>query len=60
LNGGTLDGATLTVKSDVVHEEEHPSAADTAVNDIEQSDKPRAASKRIYHINSQYADYGYV
>jgi hypothetical protein len=44
LNGGALDGAHLTVHSDVVHqdEEETPHIPGSPPD---QSDKPRAASK---------------
>ncbi|RDB17897.1 Protein vip1 [Hypsizygus marmoreus] len=41
LNGGTLDGATLSVTSDVVHEDEERSASREG-HPIEQTDKPRA------------------
>lgn len=44
LNGGTLDGAHLTVHSDV----EHPDADDHETSaDIGQHDKPRAGSKHL-------------
>ncbi|KAJ3502875.1 hypothetical protein NLJ89_g8694 [Agrocybe chaxingu] len=53
LNGGALDGANLTVTSDVVHQdEEHHSAA--GERHIEQSDKPRAG------IAAEYLAKGYV
>lgn len=45
LNGGTLDGATLSVTTDQVHpDEEHH---DAAGNTFDQSDKPRAGSMFI-------------
>ncbi|ETW82006.1 hypothetical protein HETIRDRAFT_418015 [Heterobasidion irregulare TC 32-1] len=53
LNGGTLDGAHLTVTSDVVHpdDEETPHVEGTP---IEQSDKPRAG------IAAEYLAKGYT
>ena len=47
LNGGSLDGAHLTVLSDTVHpdEEEPPHVPGSP---LDQSDKPRAASE--YHV----------
>jgi hypothetical protein len=44
LNGGTLDGATLIVNSDTVHQDEHH---DDHTKPIEQSDKPRAGSELV-------------
>jgi hypothetical protein len=41
LNGGTLDGASLTVTSDVPDVEEPPREG----SPLDQSDKPRAGSK---------------
>ncbi|KAF8895307.1 hypothetical protein BD779DRAFT_1498721 [Infundibulicybe gibba] len=53
LNGGTLDGATLSVTSDVDHQdEEHDAQKDS--HPIEQSDKPRAG------IAAEYLAKGYV
>lgn len=43
LDGGNLDGSSLTVKSDIVHQDDHqPPGPDE--HDIKQSDKPRAGS----------------
>ncbi|KXN88136.1 Protein vip1 [Leucoagaricus sp. SymC.cos] len=54
LNGGTLDGATLTVTSDAVKEDEHLQAtAEGTGETIDQSDKPRAA------IAAEYLAKGY-
>jgi hypothetical protein len=44
LNGGALDGAHLTVHSDVVHQDEEE-APHIPGSPPDQSDKPRAASK---------------
>ena len=43
LNGGSLDGATLSVTSEQEHPDERPTSAGNGAH-IEQSDKPRAAS----------------
>lgn len=43
LNGGSLDGATLSVTSEKEHPDERPTSAGDGAH-IEQSDKPRAAS----------------
>ncbi|KAF9463005.1 hypothetical protein BDZ94DRAFT_645362 [Collybia nuda] len=51
LNGGTLDGATLDVTSDTVHEDEDTSREG---HPIDQSDKPRAG------IAAEYLAKGYV
>ncbi|PPR00451.1 hypothetical protein CVT24_004512 [Panaeolus cyanescens] len=51
LNGGALDGATLAVTSDVVHQDDH--ATDDSPH-IEQSDKPRSG------IAAEYLAKGYV
>ncbi|KAL9711136.1 hypothetical protein Ac2012v2_005676 [Leucoagaricus gongylophorus] len=55
LNGGTLDGATLSVTSDTVKEDEHlhQATAETHIDEIDQSDKPRAA------IAAEYLARGY-
>jgi hypothetical protein len=52
LNGGTLDGATLTVRSDT----DHPDAEDISSPDhpLDQSDKPRAG------IAAEYLARGYT
>jgi hypothetical protein len=42
LNGGTLEGATLSVTSDVEHKDEDPADESTP---IDQTDKPRAGSE---------------
>ena len=42
LNGGSLDGATLSVTSDVEHKDEEGADESTP---IDQTDKPRAGSK---------------
>lgn len=50
LNGGTLDNATLSVTSDVVKEDDHLQQAtqpEGPSEGLDQSDKPRAASKHI-------------
>ncbi|KAL0576218.1 hypothetical protein V5O48_005754 [Marasmius crinis-equi] len=52
LNGGTLDGATLTVTSDVQHEDEPHK--DDNTEPISQSDKPRAG------IAAEYLAKGYT
>lgn len=44
LNGGTLDGATLDVTSEVAHEDEDTGTSREG-HPIDQSDKPRAGSK---------------
>jgi hypothetical protein len=44
LNGGTLDGATITVTSDVAHEDEAHDIADRDGDNISQEHKPRAGS----------------
>lgn len=45
---GALDGATLSVTSDTIKEDERPqAAAEAAGGGIDQSDKPRAASESI-------------
>lgn len=44
LNGGSLDGSTLTVTSEKEHHDERPTSAGDGVH-FEQSDKPRAASE---------------
>ncbi|KAF9046487.1 hypothetical protein BJ165DRAFT_1527575 [Panaeolus papilionaceus] len=51
LNGGALDGATLAVTSDVVHQDDH---ATSDSPHIEQSDKPRSG------IAAEYLAKGYV
>jgi hypothetical protein len=43
LNGGTLDGASLSVTSDVAHQDEEEQLKEGVP--VEQSDKPRAGSK---------------
>ncbi|KAF8823516.1 hypothetical protein HHX47_DHR10000148 [Lentinula edodes] len=43
LNGGSLDGATLTVTSDTVHPDEPEDSKD---EHIDQTDKPRAGKQR--------------
>ncbi|KAF7299335.1 RRM domain-containing protein [Mycena indigotica] len=50
LNGGTLDGATLTVTSDKEHEDDHTDDS----HPIQQSDKPRAG------IAAEYLAKGYI
>ncbi|KAF5382702.1 hypothetical protein D9615_002819 [Tricholomella constricta] len=50
LNGGTLDGATLSVTSDVAHQDEEKTSKDP----LDQSDKPRAG------IAAEYLAKGYV
>ncbi|KAG5648390.1 hypothetical protein DXG03_004964 [Asterophora parasitica] len=50
LNGGTLGGATLTVASDVAHQDEERASNDP----VEQSDKPRAG------IAAEYLAKGYA
>ncbi|KIM43247.1 hypothetical protein M413DRAFT_444056 [Hebeloma cylindrosporum] len=50
LNGGALDGSTLTVTSDVAHQDEEPHATP---GPYEQSDKPRAG------IMAEYLAKGY-
>jgi len=52
LNGGSLDGATLTVTSEKEHVDERPTSAG-AEGQFEQSDKPRAA------IAAEYLAKGY-
>ncbi|TFY66897.1 hypothetical protein EVG20_g4192 [Dentipellis fragilis] len=55
LNGGTLDGAHLSVTSDVAHQDEADEEhAKTSPHHIEQSDKPRAG------IAAEYLAKGYV
>lgn len=45
LDGGNLNGSSLIVKSDVVHQDDHqPPLAHEHEHHIEQSDKPRAGS----------------
>jgi len=51
LNGGALDGSTLTVTSDVAHQDDHQPVDD---HHIEQSDKPRAG------IAAEYLAKGYA
>ncbi|KAJ4474248.1 hypothetical protein J3R30DRAFT_3507053 [Lentinula aciculospora] len=51
LNGGSLDGATLTVTSDTVHPDEHEDNKD---DHIDQTDKPRAG------IAAEYLAKGYI
>ncbi|KAF7297696.1 RRM domain-containing protein [Mycena kentingensis (nom. inval.)] len=53
LNGGTLDGATLSVTSDTEHQDDH-SNEPYATHPIEQSDKPRAG------IAAEYLAKGYI
>ncbi|KAJ7366538.1 hypothetical protein DFH08DRAFT_834736 [Mycena albidolilacea] len=53
LNGGTLDGATLTVTSDKEHEDEKH-VGNEPVHSIDQSDKPRAG------IAAEYLAKGYT
>ncbi|KIJ60280.1 hypothetical protein HYDPIDRAFT_161149 [Hydnomerulius pinastri MD-312] len=53
LNGGTLDGATLTVTSDVEHADHHDPHDQHAGESFEQSDKPRAG------IAAEYLAKGY-
>jgi len=53
LNGGTLEGAILTVKSDVEHKDEEHTGTDP-VHSIDQSDKPRAG------IAAEYLARGYT
>lgn len=45
LNGGTLEGSILSVTSDVEHKDEDPADESTP---IDQTDKPRAGSERIF------------
>ncbi|KZT67063.1 hypothetical protein DAEQUDRAFT_694599 [Daedalea quercina L-15889] len=52
LNGGSLDGSTLTVTSEKEHHDERPTSAGDGVH-FEQSDKPRAA------IAAEYLAKGY-
>jgi len=52
LNGGTLDGSTLSVHSDVTHEDEHENTKEGYP--IDQSDKPRAG------IAAEYLARGYT
>ncbi|EPS98656.1 hypothetical protein FOMPIDRAFT_1024540 [Fomitopsis schrenkii] len=52
LNGGSLDGATLSVTSEKEHPDERPTSSGDGVH-IEQSDKPRAA------IAAEYLAKGY-
>ncbi|TFY73378.1 hypothetical protein EWM64_g10634, partial [Hericium alpestre] len=54
LNGGALDGAALSVTSDVVHQDEVEEPPKEAPQHIEQSDKPRAG------IAAEYLAKGYV
>ncbi|PPQ99195.1 hypothetical protein CVT26_014118 [Gymnopilus dilepis] len=54
LNGGVLDGSTLTVTSDVVHPEEEHHTSDQPPHHVDQSDKPRAG------IAAEYLAKGYV
>ncbi|KIK63297.1 hypothetical protein GYMLUDRAFT_41002 [Collybiopsis luxurians FD-317 M1] len=51
LNGGALDGSTLTVTSDTVHPDEHEESKD---EHIDQTDKPRAG------IAAEYLARGYT
>lgn len=53
LDGGALDGSALTVKSDVVHQDDHQPPA-SHQHHIEQSDKPRAG------IAAEYLAKGYT
>ncbi|KIJ14920.1 hypothetical protein PAXINDRAFT_169359 [Paxillus involutus ATCC 200175] len=53
LNGGTLDGATLTVTSDAEHADHHDAHDHQHHDSIEQSDKPRAG------IAAEYLAKGY-
>jgi len=52
LDGGNLDGSSLTVKSDIVHQDDHQPPHPNEHN-IEQSDKPRAG------IAAEYLARGY-
>jgi len=52
LDGGNLDGSSLTVKSDVVHQDDHKPPLPNE-HHIEQSDKPRAG------IAAEYLARGY-
>ncbi|KAA1473728.1 hypothetical protein DENSPDRAFT_840204 [Dentipellis sp. KUC8613] len=54
LNGGTLDGAHLSVTSDIAHQDEADEEHAKAPHHIEQSDKPRAG------IAAEYLAKGYV
>ncbi|KAF9454830.1 hypothetical protein P691DRAFT_691910 [Macrolepiota fuliginosa MF-IS2] len=55
LNGGTLEGATISVTSDAIKDDDlHPPATEGASAGIEQSDKPRAA------IAAEYLAKGYT
>ncbi|KAF9258033.1 hypothetical protein L218DRAFT_948692 [Marasmius fiardii PR-910] len=54
LNGGTLDGASLTVTSDVEHQDEPHKDDHDQSEPISQSDKPRAG------IAAEYLAKGYV
>ncbi|TFK19991.1 hypothetical protein FA15DRAFT_673897 [Coprinopsis marcescibilis] len=42
LNGGALEGSTLSVTSDAVHQDEHDTQAHDASTPLNQEDKPRA------------------
>ncbi|KAF9220482.1 hypothetical protein BS17DRAFT_882346 [Gyrodon lividus] len=53
LNGGMLDGATLTVTSDTEHADHHDAQEHHHADSIEQSDKPRAG------IAAEYLAKGY-
>jgi hypothetical protein len=49
LNGSLLDGGTLSVNSDTVHpDEEDSEATHVSGTPLDQSDKPRAGSKRRF------------
>jgi hypothetical protein len=49
LNGGTLDGASLEVSSEVAHQDEDEPLKEGVP--LEQSDKPRAGSKvKLYLV----------
>lgn len=47
LNGGLFEGGTLNVHSDTVHQDEDPEATHVPGAPLDQSDKPRAGSKRV-------------
>ncbi|KAF5391008.1 hypothetical protein D9757_004063 [Collybiopsis confluens] len=54
LNGGALDGSTLTVTSDTVHPDEDEESKDEHHEHIDQTDKPRAG------IAAEYLSRGYT
>ncbi|KAG6815979.1 hypothetical protein H0H87_009682 [Tephrocybe sp. NHM501043] len=54
LNGGTLDGAVLSVTSDKTYQDDHTSTAREEGQPIDQTDKPRAG------IAAEYLARGYV